>query len=102
MQLKEHFLTRANTSLRHETIVFKLPLLSSNLIMSVTNLSTKPAKHMAATNTQMILLCIATFAFFNFGIIGSYAEKKTIQSDEDCPPRDAAECPHKVSSIEER
>ena len=56
---------------------------------------------MAATDNQMILLCIATLAFFNFGIIESDAEEKTIQSDEDCPPRDGAECP-RVSCIEER
>ena len=61
---------------------------------------------MAATNTQMILLFITTLAFFNFGITGSYAEEKTIVSDEDCPPRDgdgtARECKQKVLDIEER
>ena len=51
---------------------------------------------MAATNTQMILLCMVTLVFFNLAI-------GVIEDDDDCPLHDgtAEECDRSVSDIEE-
>ena len=52
---------------------------------------------MAATNTQMILLCMATLADFNSAV-------GLIDSDDDCPLHDgiAGECDQSVSDMEKR